>query len=83
MGKDGTNEFKFEPESTFSPQTGNFSEFEQHVSPLDPNMSSAARYSPVYTDNVDTTYNNPVVVLQDTVNPLISSEICANTGQLF
>ncbi|XP_069691824.1 uncharacterized protein [Periplaneta americana] len=39
----------FEPGAPFSPQpSSSLSEFEHRVSPLDPNMSSAARYSPVY-----------------------------------
>lgn len=43
-------------------QTTNYPDFEDHVSPLDPNMSSVARYSPVYTEN--TSYNNPVIITQ-------------------
>ena len=40
----------FEPGAPFSPQpSSSLSDFEHRVSPLDPNMSSAARYSPVYT----------------------------------
>nr|CAD7261695.1 unnamed protein product [Timema shepardi] len=40
----------FEPVTSFSPHiSSSLSEFEQRVSPLDPNMSSAACYSPVYT----------------------------------
>ncbi|XP_023721528.1 PR domain zinc finger protein 10 isoform X4 [Cryptotermes secundus] len=39
----------FEPGAPFSPQaSSSLSEFEHRVSPLDPNLSSAARYSPVY-----------------------------------
>lgn len=42
-------------------------------------MSSTARYSPVYSDSVDNPYNSsPVVVMQDAVNPLISTEIGQN-----
>lgn len=41
-------------ESTFA------TDFEPHVSPLDPNMSSVARYSPIYTDSHS--FANPVVV---------------------
>ncbi|GLV35984.1 uncharacterized protein CBL_09798 [Carabus blaptoides fortunei] len=71
------NDYKFETDSSFSPQPSSYSEFDQHVSPLDPNMSCTARYSPVYSDSVENTYTNSVVVLQDAVNPLISTE---NTG---
>nr|CAD7393691.1 unnamed protein product [Timema cristinae] len=40
----------FEPVTSFSPHiSSSLSEFEQRVSPLDPNMSSGACYSPVYT----------------------------------
>lgn len=38
-----------------------YNDFESHVSPLDPNMSSVARYSPIY--NADSnSFNNPIVV---------------------
>lgn len=43
-------------------QTEPYSDFEHHVSPLDPNMSSVARYSPVYTES--STEFNPVVIHQ-------------------
>ncbi|KAJ8920156.1 hypothetical protein NQ315_011817 [Exocentrus adspersus] len=39
-----------------------FNDFDQHVSPLDPNMSSVARYSPVY--NEQPAEFNPVVIHQ-------------------
>lgn len=53
-----------------SPETV-YSNFEQHVSPLDPNMSSVARYSPVYSDS-SASYNNSVIVHQlvSTADPL-------------
>lgn len=53
------------------PHTENYNDFEQHVSPLDPNMSSVARYSPVYNDSPAGTVAefNPVVIHQ-----LIASE---------
>ncbi|PSN49573.1 hypothetical protein C0J52_09751 [Blattella germanica] len=48
-GEYGRSAFSaFEPGAPFSPQQTSLSEFEHRVSPLDPNMSSAARYSPVY-----------------------------------
>lgn len=61
-----TNEYKFTPEVGYSPQgTPPCNDFEQHVSPLDPNMSSAARYSPSSPcTDADIAYNNPVVVQQ-------------------
>lgn len=43
-------------------QTEPYSDFEHHVSPLDPNMSSVARYSPVYTES--SAEFNPVVIHQ-------------------
>lgn len=45
-----------------SPETV-YTNFQQHVSPLDPNMSSVARYSPVYSD-APVSYNNSVIVHQ-------------------
>lgn len=52
------------------PQT--FNNYESHVSPLDPNMSSVARYSPVYSDTTtNPSFNNPVVVHQ-----LVTTENC-------
>lgn len=49
---------------TSPPQT-TFNNYEQHVSPLDPNMSSVARYSPVYSDPpTNPSFNNPVIVHQ-------------------
>nr|CAI5866381.1 unnamed protein product [Callosobruchus analis] len=43
-------------------QPGVYSDFDSHVSPLDPNMSSVARYSPVYNEAVSDF--NPVVIHQ-------------------
>lgn len=43
-------------------QQETFTDFDQHVSPLDPNMSSVARYSPVYAET-QSEYN-PVVIHQ-------------------
>lgn len=45
-----------------TPSENNFN-YEQHVSPLDPNMSSVASYSPIYSES-SSTFNNPVVVHQ-------------------
>lgn len=48
--------------SNLTTQTEPYSDFEHHVSPLDPNMSSVARYSPVYTE--PSAEFNPVVIHQ-------------------
>ncbi|KAJ8941230.1 hypothetical protein NQ318_015662 [Aromia moschata] len=45
--------------TTSQPET--FTDFDPHVSPLDPNMSSVARYSPVYSEPSEF---NPVVIHQ-------------------
>lgn len=54
MGNSSNNVGVTQPES--------YTDFDQHVSPLDPNMSSVARYSPVY--NEQSTEFNPVVIHQ-------------------
>lgn len=46
-----------------TPQTA-FNTYESHVSPLDPNMSSVARYSPVYSETTPSSFSNPVIVHQ-------------------
>jgi hypothetical protein len=56
------DEYKMEPSVSLAQPPDNFSDFEQHVSPLDPNMSSVARYSPVYSE--PSTEYNPVVIHQ-------------------
>lgn len=48
------------------------SEFEHRVSPLDPNMSSTARYSPTPVQLPSSPFHNSVVVLQGPSSPLIS-----------
>ena len=54
--------YKIDSDSTLS-QHQIYNEFEQHISPLDPNMSSVARYSPIYSsENSNTPYGNPIVV---------------------
>lgn len=55
------NDFKLEQEAEDLNSAQTYQEF-QHVSPLDPNMSSVASYSPVYTS--ETNFENPVVVAQ-------------------
>lgn len=50
-------------------QAVQFADFEDHVSPLDPNMSSVARYSPVYTAADSASYGNSVVVTQLVSDP--------------
>ncbi|KAK9877045.1 hypothetical protein WA026_016074 [Henosepilachna vigintioctopunctata] len=59
-------EYKGEAE-TGMPSCDNYSTFQQHVSTLDPNMSSVARYSPVYNDPSNS-YNTVVI------HPLVSSD---------
>jgi hypothetical protein len=56
------DEYKMEPSVSLAQPPDNFSDFEQHVSPLDPNMSSVARYSPVYSE--PSTEYSPVVIHQ-------------------
>lgn len=66
------DDYKLDGENTLSSeQAAQFTDFEEHVSPLDPNMSSVARYSPVYSTDSGS-YGNPVVVtqlVQDQVDP--------------
>nr|XP_034187392.1 PR domain zinc finger protein 10-like [Osmia lignaria] len=57
---------------SFSPRPSSpLSDFEHRVSPLDPNMSSAARYSPTPVQLPPSPFHNSVVVLQGS-SPLIS-----------
>ncbi|XP_058809223.1 PR domain zinc finger protein 10-like [Phymastichus coffea] len=49
------------------------SDFEHQVSPHDPNMSSAARYSPTPVPLPSSPFHNSVVVLQEPASPLIST----------
>lgn len=56
-------DYKIEDVPTNIPtQQENFPEFDPHVSTLDPNMSSVARYSPIYSE--PSTEFNPVVIHQ-------------------
>ncbi|XP_076239928.1 PR domain zinc finger protein 10 isoform X2 [Calliopsis andreniformis] len=58
---------------SFSPRASSpLSDFEHRVSPLDPNMSSAARYSPTPVQLPSSPFHNSVVVLQGASSPLIS-----------
>lgn len=58
---------------SFSPRASSpLSDFEHRVSPLDPNMSSAARYSPTPVQLPPSPFHNSVVVLQGSASPLIS-----------
>lgn len=60
-------------EQIFSPRAASpLSEFENRVSPFDPNMSSAARYSPTPVQLPSPPFHNSVVVLQGPSSPLIS-----------
>ncbi|XP_012252627.2 PR domain zinc finger protein 10 isoform X2 [Athalia rosae] len=57
---------------SFSSQASSpLSDFEHRVSPLDPNMSSAARYSPTPVQLPPSPFHNSVVVLQGPSSPLI------------
>lgn len=59
---------------SFSPRSSSpLSDFEHRVSPLDPNMSSAARYSPTPVQLPPSPFHNSVAVLQDSSSSLISS----------
>lgn len=51
-----------------------YNHFEQHVSPLDPNMSSVARYSPVYNQNEQSNEFNPVIQLVSHPEPPQSTQ---------
>ncbi|KAG5336818.1 PRD10 protein, partial [Acromyrmex heyeri] len=58
---------------SFSPRAASpLSEFEHRVSPLDPNMSSTARYSPTPVQLPSSPFHNSVVVLQGPTSPLMS-----------
>lgn len=60
-------------EQILSPRAASpLSEFENRVSPFDPNMSSAARYSPTPVQLPSPPFHNSVVVLQGPSSPLIS-----------
>ncbi|KAF7992656.1 hypothetical protein HCN44_005000 [Aphidius gifuensis] len=59
----------------YSPRPNSpLSDFEHRVSPLDPNMSSTARYSPTPVQLPQIQYQNSVVVLQDQTSPIIVHE---------
>ncbi|XP_057653283.1 PR domain zinc finger protein 10-like [Diorhabda carinulata] len=51
-----------DPNTPVTSQNEVYSEFDSHVSPLDPNMGSVANYSPVYNDSP--AEYNPVVIHQ-------------------
>ncbi|KAG5897474.1 hypothetical protein JTB14_031100 [Gonioctena quinquepunctata] len=55
-------DYKMDDANPSITQSEVYSDFDPHVSPLDPNMSSVARYSPVY--NEPSTEYNPVVIHQ-------------------
>nr|XP_022918071.1 PR domain zinc finger protein 10-like [Onthophagus taurus] len=71
------NEFKVDSESEVQQ---NFTEFDQHVSPLDPNMCSVAQYSPVYSSENSISYNNPIVLVTNNESQEILS--IPNNGQI-
>lgn len=57
--------YKLDNEINLPPPSTTYNTYDSHVSPLDPNMSSVARYSPVYTEPTPSpSFNNPVIVHQ-------------------
>lgn len=71
QSKDYTRMFPYE-QVAFSPRaTSPLSDFEHRVSPLDPNMSSTARYSPTPVQLPSLPFQNSVVVLQSPPSPLM------------
>ncbi|KAG7213418.1 hypothetical protein KM043_002703 [Ampulex compressa] len=73
QSRDYTRLFPTYEQVSFSPRaTSPLSDFEHRVSPLDPNMSSAARYSPTPVQLPPSPFHNSVVVLQGASSPLIS-----------
>ena len=70
---------------SFSPRAASpLSDFEHRVSPLDPNMSSTARYSPTPVPLPPLPFHNSVVVLQGPPSPLIvPQETNARTNMNF
>ncbi|XP_051170020.1 PR domain zinc finger protein 10-like [Leptopilina boulardi] len=72
----------YEPVS-YSPRASSpLSEFEHRVSPHDPNMSSAARYSPTPVQLPPSPFQNSVVVLQNSSTSLNSSSETNNTTNI-
>lgn len=73
----------YEPVS-YSPRASSpLSEFEHRVSPHDPNMSSAARYSPTPVQLPPSPFQNSVVVLQNSPSLNSSSETNTRTNINF
>lgn len=71
--EDQSRLFPMYEQISFSPRAASpLSEFEHRVSPLDPNMSSTARYSPTPVQLPSSPFHNSVVVLQGPSSPLIS-----------
>ncbi|XP_012283811.1 PR domain zinc finger protein 10 isoform X2 [Orussus abietinus] len=70
--KDYSRIFPAYEQVSFSPRTSSpLSDFEHRVSPLDPNMSSTARYSPTPVQLPPSPFQNSVVVLQNPSSPMI------------
>ncbi|XP_031780315.1 PR domain zinc finger protein 10 isoform X1 [Nasonia vitripennis] len=65
--------YPYEQVSFSSRANSPLSDFEHRVSPHDPNMSSAARYSPTPVPLPSSPFHNSVVVLQEPSSPLIST----------
>ncbi|XP_033230926.1 PR domain zinc finger protein 10-like isoform X2 [Belonocnema kinseyi] len=83
--RDYTRMFSVYEPVSYSPRASSpLSEFEHRVSPHDPNMSSAARYSPTPVQLPPSPFQNSVVVLQNPSSPLIpASETNARTNISF
>lgn len=72
----------YEQVSFFPRASSPLSDFEHRVSPLDPNMSSAARYSPTPVQLPPSPFHNSVVVIQGPSSPLISSTESTERGNV-
>ena len=83
--RDYTRMFSVYEPVPYSPRASSpLSEFEHRVSPHDPNMSSAARYSPTPVQLPPSPFQNSVVVLQNPPSPLIpATETNARTNINF
>ncbi|KAL7305414.1 hypothetical protein TKK_0002157 [Trichogramma kaykai] len=77
QAKDFGKIFPFNEAPFLSRASSPLSDFEHRVSPHDPNMSSAARYSPTPVPMPSSPFNNPVAVMQEPASPLISTSEAA------
>ncbi|XP_011300439.1 PR domain zinc finger protein 10 isoform X2 [Fopius arisanus] len=81
QSKDFNRMFPYEQVS-FSPRATSPLDFEHRVSPLDPNMSSTARYSPTPVQLPSLPFQNPQVVLQSPPSPLIQPQETNQRGTM-